>query len=246
MDMAQAKVAAGPFTDTLQPHVKGVRKYTCRFLIGIENDGKDKAFSVVRRIIGSKGANMKRIFKSTDAKLRLRGRGSGYFEGASQKESNEPLQLCVSCTSVERYKIAVGLAEELLESIYREYRVFCREQGRPEVDLKATPQVVSGRWDILNGGGSPAKSAGGLDTSGSGSLSQDEDEDEGLDDDGLDGGDDSGAKKEKSSRRGRRSRGGKNRTGGSTAVSKEQAPSVEDIEIAIDQRNEARRQCNFT
>merc|ERR1719224_338529 len=58
---------------------KGVRKYTCRFLIGIEND---KEFQVARRIIGAKGANMKKVVKQTEAKLRLRGAGSGYFEGA--------------------------------------------------------------------------------------------------------------------------------------------------------------------
>merc|ERR1719163_2687639 len=66
---------------------KGVRKYTCRFLIGIEND---KDFQVARRLIGPKGANMKKIVRQTDAKLRLRGVGSGYFEGAGQKESPEP------------------------------------------------------------------------------------------------------------------------------------------------------------
>merc|ERR1719446_631818 len=114
-------------------HVKGVRKYTCRFLIGIDNC---KDFQVVRRIIGAKGSNMKRIVKQSEAKLRLRGVGSGYFEGAGQKESNEPLQLCVSCTSSEGYRTAVRMVEELLESVYAEYRQFCRENGRPEVDLQ--------------------------------------------------------------------------------------------------------------
>merc|ERR1719460_2375808 len=108
---------------------KGVRKYTCRFLIGIEND---KEFQVARRIIGAKGANMKRIVKLSEAKLRLRGVGSGYFEGAGQKESNEPLQLCVSCTSPDGYRTAVSLVEELLEGVYVEYRAFCEENGRPK------------------------------------------------------------------------------------------------------------------
>ena len=35
---------------------------------------------MARRIIGAKGTNMKRIVKQTEAKLRLRGVGSGYFE----------------------------------------------------------------------------------------------------------------------------------------------------------------------
>merc|ERR1719230_514616 len=94
--------------DSKSPHVKGARKYTCRFVIGIEND---KDFQVARRIIGAKGANMKRIVKQTEAKLRLRGQGSGYFEGAGNKESSEPLQLCVSCTNGEQYKSAVRQVE---------------------------------------------------------------------------------------------------------------------------------------
>lgn len=40
-----------PGGESKTAHVKGVRKYTCRFLIGIEND---KEFQVVRRIIGAK------------------------------------------------------------------------------------------------------------------------------------------------------------------------------------------------
>lgn len=120
-------------------HVKGVRKYTCRFFIGIENDND---FQVVRRIIGAKGANMKRIVRQTEAKLRLRGVGSGYLEGAGQRESPEPLQLCVSCTSSAGYNSAVELAEELLEGVYRDYAQHCRERGLPQLDLRASPQLV--------------------------------------------------------------------------------------------------------
>merc|ERR1719329_1885112 len=54
---------AGAGDDGRAAHVKGVRKYTCRFLLGIEND---KEFQVARRIIGAKGANMKRIVRQTE------------------------------------------------------------------------------------------------------------------------------------------------------------------------------------
>mmetsp|Transcript_13319 Transcript_13319/g.35721 ORF Transcript_13319/g.35721 Transcript_13319/m.35721 type:complete len:567 (+) Transcript_13319:218-1918(+) len=223
------------------PHVKGVRKYTCRFMIGIEND---KEFSVVRRIIGTKGAHMKRIFKQTDAKLRLRGRGSGYFEGASQKESNEPLQLCVSCTSNEGYKLAVSLTEELLESVYAEYRAFCAEQGKPEPELHTSPQVVSGRdrdrdrQSDGSGGNSVGQTALPLVEEGVPGGDEGDDDDVGV------------SKKEGGRRRGRRSRGGKAKSSdGKGAADRSdpppKAPPVEEIEQFIDQRNEARRQCNF-
>jgi len=215
-------------------HVKGVRKYTCRFLVGIEND---KDFQVVRRIIGTKGSNMKRIVKQSEAKLRLRGVGSGYFEGAGQKESSEPLQLCVSCTSPEGYRTAVSLVEELMEGVYTEFRAFCQESGRPEPDLHATPQLVSsgrerGGGGVLSVGDlfSPDGSSPGL-----GFGDDDEDDDLVL-----------STKREGGRKRGRRSRGKKSEGG---KVEKGEpprnAPVVEEIQHNIDQRNEARRQCNF-
>merc|ERR1719261_1882561 len=68
-------------------------KLQCQFIIGIEEDPK---FKVVKRIIGIGGSNMKRIAESTGAKLRLRGRGSGFLEGPRQQESSDELMLCIS------------------------------------------------------------------------------------------------------------------------------------------------------
>merc|ERR1719253_192001 len=107
---------------------RSVRKYTCRFDIGIEND---KEFQVARRIIGTKGANMKRIVKQSEAKLRLRGRGSGFLEGAQRQESSEPLHLCISCKDQTGYHQAVDETEKLLREVYAAYQDFCRQRGRP-------------------------------------------------------------------------------------------------------------------
>ena len=106
-----------------------IRKYTCRFDIQIEND---KEFHVARRIIGQKGSNMKRIVKQAgfDAKLRLRGRGSGFLEGAQKQESQEPLHLCVSCKDYQGYRSAVDQVEELLGAIYTDFREYCLMKGQ--------------------------------------------------------------------------------------------------------------------
>jgi hypothetical protein len=106
----------------------GQRKFTCRFEIGIDND---KDFQVARRIIGQKGMNMKEIVNRTDAKLRLRGRGSGYLEGLTRQESPEPLHLCVSCTSRRGYTEAARMVSELLERVYAEYREYCISRCLP-------------------------------------------------------------------------------------------------------------------
>lgn len=110
-----------------------VRKYTCRFDIGITNE---KAFQVARRIIGTKGANMKRVVKMSDAKLRLRGRGSGFLEGAQKVESAEPLHLCVSCKEYNGYQVAIKEVGSLLQSVYTDYLEFCHQRGRKAPDLR--------------------------------------------------------------------------------------------------------------
>mmetsp|Transcript_88349 Transcript_88349/g.254920 ORF Transcript_88349/g.254920 Transcript_88349/m.254920 type:complete len:450 (+) Transcript_88349:248-1597(+) len=192
---------------------QGVRKYTCRFLIGIEND---KEFQVARRIIGAKGANMKRIVKTSEAKLRLRGIGSGYLEGAGQKESQEPLQLCISCTSVEGYSTAVQQVRELLKRVYEEYRMFCRENGMPIPDLQIN---LSENQLVYSRGAGGAFAASGADE---------------------------GSPKKG---RGRRPRGKKDGRQASGELDRGEpgpnAPSVEEIERSIDERNEARRANNF-
>jgi len=104
-----------------------VRKFTCRFDIGIEND---KEFQVARRIIGQKGCNMKKIVETSGAKLRLRGKGSGYLEGPLKQESPEPLHLCVSCTTQKGYNDALKAVSEILEGVYTEYTRYRRSRGR--------------------------------------------------------------------------------------------------------------------
>lgn len=201
------------------------RKFTCRFLIGIEND---KEFQVARRLIGSKGSNMKKIVQQTEAKLRLRGVGSGYFEGSSQKESSEPLQLCISCCRIEGYKTAVRLAEELLKRVYEEYRQFCRENSLPipdlQINLSENPVMSSPR--------------GGYGESQVDAMQQPF---------GMQ------APLEANGRKERKGAKPKNKKGGEQMISMDgdrgtpgpNAPAPEEILKLINDRNEARRSCNF-
>jgi len=120
-------------------------KYTCRFEIQIEND---KEFQVARRLIGAKGCNMKKIVdvcsKNQDGtnvydavKLRLRGKGSGYKEGPFNKESDEPLHLCVSSKFMEKYNTACNLVQELINNVFEEYKKYCEKCGKIGVQFLA-------------------------------------------------------------------------------------------------------------
>ena len=63
-------------------------------------------------------------------KLRLRGKGSGYKEGPENKESDEPLHLCISSKTKEEMNKACFLVNQLLDKINEEYKVFCKKNGR--------------------------------------------------------------------------------------------------------------------
>eukprot|EP00435_Cladocopium_sp_Y103_P006014 s2930_g1.t3 len=130
-------------------------KYTCRFFIGIDNDNK---FKVARRIIGGNGSNMKEIVrKSGDvAKLRLRGKGSGFAERDTGEESKEPLQLCISCPTHRGYDIARKCAEELLLGVYDEYEDYCSQNN---LDVEMPTIRMTERH--LTGEGSGAQGSGG-------------------------------------------------------------------------------------
>jgi len=119
-------------------------KYTCRFDIQIENE---KEFQVARKLIGAKGCNMKRILDMCSKgcngpiqeviKLRLRGRGSGFKEGPTQQESDEPLHLCISSKYYDKYIMARHLAKELILNVYEDYKRFCERTGKePIVNLQ--------------------------------------------------------------------------------------------------------------
>lgn len=89
---------------------------------------------MARRIIGTNGAKMKDIVAKSggEAKLRLRGKGSGFVERDTNAESPEPLQLCISCPTREGYMISMKEAEALLLRVYAEYDAWCQERGRPD------------------------------------------------------------------------------------------------------------------
>lgn len=110
-------------------------KHQCQFMINIE---ADNAFLVKGRLMGRGGSYMKDIVLKAGfgTKLRLRGRGSGFLEGPAEKESSDPLMLCVSAHTTDAYEEAKRLTIELIEGIYDDYHGFIAKKGpRLQVDL---------------------------------------------------------------------------------------------------------------
>ena len=127
---------------------KNFGKYTCKYEILIAND---KDFQIARRLIGSKGCNMKNIINECKSgpddadkiKLRLRGRGSGYKEGPDNKESEEPLHLCISAKNPEDMKKACLLVDDLLDKIHGDYKKYCQENNVNPIDTKIAMRIES-------------------------------------------------------------------------------------------------------
>lgn len=113
-------------------------KYTARIYFFIEST---QSFELSKKIIGKKGANMKGVLTECELtfkdgkvprdflKLRLRGKGSSYKEGASLTESDEDLHLCISAKNAEVLRTALALIERLLEGIFKEYLIHAKKHG---------------------------------------------------------------------------------------------------------------------
>jgi hypothetical protein len=128
---------------------KNYGKYTCKFEILIPND---KEFQIARRLIGGKGCNMKKIidecklldpYSNDVVKLRLRGKGSGYKEGPQNKESDEPLHLCISAKNKEGMEKASECVNDLLNKIYEDYKKHCVKNGIKPIS-KIANRIVGG------------------------------------------------------------------------------------------------------
>ncbi|EER14738.1 hypothetical protein Pmar_PMAR015263 [Perkinsus marinus ATCC 50983] len=105
------------------------KQWCCRFVIGAERMHKD--FPLVGRIIGPNGEHMKTIHAATGAKLRLRGKRSNFREGPENKESDEPLHLCVSSHDEVSYRRTCEMVEHLMKGVYHDYGEWCAQRGIP-------------------------------------------------------------------------------------------------------------------
>jgi len=115
------------------------QKFICVFHIGLVDD---EEFCLVKRILGKAGNNMRRIAEECSAKVRLRGIGSGFLEGADGREANMPLQLNVSCTDFDSYYSACERVAALLKDLYKHYRRYARSKGMEPPDVKLNLEEV--------------------------------------------------------------------------------------------------------
>jgi hypothetical protein len=122
-------------------------RFCCTFVFGIERDVA-LDFKLVPRLIGRNGNNMKRISKECGAKVRIRGRGSGYLEGQGKLgEADVPLQVALSCTNYEDMIKGRSLLSNLLDEIGFYFNEYCQNQGiAPPLRLHTLVQPKRPFW----------------------------------------------------------------------------------------------------
>jgi len=99
----------------------------CQILLHKQHTG----FDLIPMLIGRGGCNMRDIHEKTNAKVRIRGRGSGYFEVEGRREAPVPLMVVVTADKADTigFKRAVSMTIQKLRHIAERFRQFCEFRG---------------------------------------------------------------------------------------------------------------------
>jgi len=95
-------------------------------------------FPLVPMLIGRGGRNMSNIFCATNAKLRIRGKGSGHLEVDGRKEARVPLMVAVTANKMdlEGFRRAVEMTIERLREVAEHFKQFCLQRWLPQPTSK--------------------------------------------------------------------------------------------------------------
>jgi len=127
-------VQLGPATESLgqpaaatpAPGKQREKRFSCHFLVHMEDAG----FGVVSKLIGHHGKNMRKIAQVADAKVRVRGRGSGHIE-ANGVEADVPMMIALTTARSNEggFRKAFAMTLDLLRDAAPRYADYCQKQG---------------------------------------------------------------------------------------------------------------------
>ncbi|KAG0740335.1 hypothetical protein G6F57_012580 [Rhizopus arrhizus] len=77
-------------------------------------------FNLRAKIVGPQGAFVKHIVQETGARVQLKGKGSGFIDSTTGKESEEDLHVHITCMKEDGLDAAIKLTEDLLNTVRQE------------------------------------------------------------------------------------------------------------------------------
>lgn len=112
-----------------------LNRYTCRYVVGAEKMSSE--YSVIGRILGVGGENVKSIFRTTGCHVRINGK---------QKSDNEPLNVRVSADNIESFTKGREMTETLIQDMYDDYQKWCERHYIPVAPIRL--RVVQGQESL--------------------------------------------------------------------------------------------------
>lgn len=107
-----------------------------------------EAFEFVPKLYGRTGKNMKDIAASCGGKVRLRGRGSRYYElGGLEAPMN--LKLYLSCASQKSFEVGHKMVLDLFRRLESEFLRFCSRDGKAIVSKYGAPRRSDGKSSLF-------------------------------------------------------------------------------------------------
>ncbi|QPG94587.1 hypothetical protein C2857_006441 [Epichloe festucae Fl1] len=83
-----------------------------------------QGFNLRAQIVGHGGSYVKHIQQETGCRVQIKGRGSGYLEGATNRESDEDMYLHVAGPDATNVEKAKELCEDLIANVKEQYEEF--------------------------------------------------------------------------------------------------------------------------